>query len=232
MAGWASDPAAEEFRALKPNRELLTAIAQRTGGAVLTMADLKDLVRAKAAGTRAPITETWSDPLWHKPMVFLFVIGCFVGGMGNPPLERIAVRARFFHVAVVVDSAASVGSISHARRPTSSDVWFWSSARRANLNTARRFSAVGRVCGNKRRCKGGLQTSCHWRRHANRRRMTRTRLLTVLTNEVAKPAGEFWLVFIGHGTYDGHAAKFNLRGPDISAEELAAALKPCQRPLA
>ncbi len=58
------------------------------------------------------------------------------------------------------------------------------------------------------------------------------RLLEVLTNEVAKPAGELWLVFIGHGTFDGRTAKFNLRGPDISAADLAAALKPCQRPLA
>jgi hypothetical protein len=59
----------------------------------------------------------------------------------------------------------------------------------------------------------------------------RTRLLGVLAEEVSRPAGELWLVFIGHGTYDGHAAKFNLRGPDLSAEELAAALKPCRRPL-
>ena len=60
----------------------------------------------------------------------------------------------------------------------------------------------------------------------------RARLLTVLTNEAAKPAGELWLVFIGHGTYDGRTAKFNLRGPDLAAGELAAVLKPCQRPLA
>jgi hypothetical protein len=59
----------------------------------------------------------------------------------------------------------------------------------------------------------------------------RTRLLNVLAEEISRPAGELWLVFIGHGTYDGHSAKFNLRGPDISAEDLAAALKPCQRPL-
>jgi hypothetical protein len=59
----------------------------------------------------------------------------------------------------------------------------------------------------------------------------RTRLLNVLAEEVSRPAGELWLVFIGHGTYDGHAAKFNLRGPDLSAEDLAAALKPCRRPL-
>ena len=31
---------------------------------------------------------------------------------------------------------------------------------------------------------------------------------------------EFWLVLIGHGTYDGDQAKFNLRGPDIAAVEL------------
>jgi hypothetical protein len=60
----------------------------------------------------------------------------------------------------------------------------------------------------------------------------RTRLLKVLAEEVSRPAGELWLVFIGHGTYDGRAAKFNLRGPDLSAEELASALKPCRRPLA
>jgi hypothetical protein len=60
----------------------------------------------------------------------------------------------------------------------------------------------------------------------------RTWLLKILAGEVAKPQGELWLVFIGHGTFDGRSAKFNLRGPDISAEDLAAALKPCRRPLA
>jgi hypothetical protein len=59
----------------------------------------------------------------------------------------------------------------------------------------------------------------------------RTRLLNVLAEEAARPTGELWLVLIGHGTYDGKTAKFNLRGPDLSAEDLAAALKPCHRPL-
>jgi hypothetical protein len=59
----------------------------------------------------------------------------------------------------------------------------------------------------------------------------RTRLLDVLAEEISRPAGELWLVFIGHGTYDGRTAKFNLRGPDLSAEDLAMALKPCRRPL-
>jgi uncharacterized membrane protein len=81
MAGWVSDPAAEEFRVLKPNRELLSAIAQRTGGAVLTMPALRDFAR-RLPERRAPITETWSDPLWHKPVVFLLVIGCFAAEWG------------------------------------------------------------------------------------------------------------------------------------------------------
>lgn len=41
-----------------------------------------------------------------------------------------------------------------------------------------------------------------------------------------------WLVLIGHGTFDGREAKFNLRGVDVSADELAGWLKPFARPLA
>lgn len=41
-----------------------------------------------------------------------------------------------------------------------------------------------------------------------------------------------WIVLIGHGTFDGKEAKFNLRGPDVSDEELATWLAPCKRPLA
>jgi hypothetical protein len=41
-----------------------------------------------------------------------------------------------------------------------------------------------------------------------------------------------WLVLIGHGTFDGRTAKFNLRGPDVSARELAEWLTPLRRPLA
>jgi hypothetical protein len=42
---------------------------------------------------------------------------------------------------------------------------------------------------------------------------------------------ELWIILIGHGTFDGREAKFNLGGPDISAKEMADLLKPIQRPL-
>lgn len=41
-----------------------------------------------------------------------------------------------------------------------------------------------------------------------------------------------WLVLIGHGTYDGREAKFNLDGPDVSAQELWSWLADVQRPVA
>ena len=42
-------------------------------------------------------------------------------------------------------------------------------------------------------------------------------------------AEPLWLILIGHGTFDGHDARFNLRGPDLSAGQLAAWLQPFHR---
>lgn len=46
-------------------------------------------------------------------------------------------------------------------------------------------------------------------------------LKSMLKAASTQPAGQFWLVFIGHGTFDNREAKFNLRGPDVTAKELA-----------
>jgi hypothetical protein len=42
----------------------------------------------------------------------------------------------------------------------------------------------------------------------------------------------FWLVLIGHGTFDGKTARFNLRGPDVSSAELAGWLHKIESPAA
>jgi len=60
----------------------------------------------------------------------------------------------------------------------------------------------------------------------------RTRLQEVLAAEAADTARPLWLVLIGHGTYDGRTARFNLRGPDVSAQDLAEWLGPLTRPVA
>jgi hypothetical protein len=59
----------------------------------------------------------------------------------------------------------------------------------------------------------------------------RTTLQQTLAGESQQTGAALWLVLIGHGTFDGRAAKFNLRGPDISANDLAEWLKPMLRPL-
>ncbi|MDZ4783240.1 MAG: hypothetical protein SGJ19_23585 [Planctomycetia bacterium] len=44
--------------------------------------------------------------------------------------------------------------------------------------------------------------------------------------------GPLWIVLLGHGTFSGNVAKFNLRGPDVSAVELGGWLESAKRPLA
>ena len=60
----------------------------------------------------------------------------------------------------------------------------------------------------------------------------RIRLQETLAGESKQTTAALWLILIGHGTFDGRTAKFNLRGPDISADDLAEWLKPVRRPVA
>lgn len=76
-AGWVHDPAADEFRSLAPNRELLRELTRRTGGAMIERADLAGLAE-RLSKAPAPITEIHSQPLWHNPWMFAAVLGCFL----------------------------------------------------------------------------------------------------------------------------------------------------------
>lgn len=57
------------------------------------------------------------------------------------------------------------------------------------------------------------------------------RLSAALAAEPKEGPGELWLVFVGHGTFDGKEAKFNLRGVDLTPLALAMELQPFKRPL-
>lgn len=58
------------------------------------------------------------------------------------------------------------------------------------------------------------------------------RLQDLLDRQPKTGLDELWLVLVGHGTFDGKEARFNLRGPDLSATDLAVMLQPFRRPLA
>jgi hypothetical protein len=59
----------------------------------------------------------------------------------------------------------------------------------------------------------------------------RDRLRSAIAEDQSS-TGPFWLVLIGHGSFDGREAKFNLRGPDVTEAELAGWLAPVKRPIA
>lgn len=58
------------------------------------------------------------------------------------------------------------------------------------------------------------------------------RLKQALEAEPKEGLGVLWLVLIGHGTFDGKEARFNLQGPDLTADDLSSWLKPFRRPVA
>jgi len=81
QTGWSSDPAAEEFKSLKPNRALLESIARQTGGEMLAANDLAAFA-AKLPNYKSPITERITIPLWHQPLVFFLALVCFAAEWG------------------------------------------------------------------------------------------------------------------------------------------------------
>jgi hypothetical protein len=58
------------------------------------------------------------------------------------------------------------------------------------------------------------------------------RLHSVLVEKSKASRQPLWIVLIGHGTYDGREAKFNLQGPDVTDAELADWLTSVKRPVA
>ena len=60
----------------------------------------------------------------------------------------------------------------------------------------------------------------------------RTRLQELLAGQRTPTDAPLWLVLIGHGTFDGERARFNLRGPDVRAQDLATWLDAVPRPQA
>jgi hypothetical protein len=53
-----------------------------------------------------------------------------------------------------------------------------------------------------------------------------------LARESKNTSNDLWIALVGHGTFDGRETKFNLRGPDLSANELSNLLATVRRPVA
>lgn len=76
--GTVHEPAVDEFRELRSNRELLQRIAERTGGEMIDSNGL-DRFAASLPNRKIPITEPWIYPLWHQWSVLGLALVCLVG---------------------------------------------------------------------------------------------------------------------------------------------------------
>lgn len=79
--GWVAEPATEEFRTLRPNRELLERLAEKTGGEVLEPDGLDDFVQS-LPNRKVPITEQRINPVWHTWPVFVCALGLLITEWG------------------------------------------------------------------------------------------------------------------------------------------------------
>lgn len=85
-AGWAAQPAADEFARLTPDQAFLDTIAAKTQGEVVNGDRLAPFV-SSLNSRHAPIREPWTSPLWHQPFYFLIAIACLTAEWG---LRRIS----------------------------------------------------------------------------------------------------------------------------------------------
>jgi uncharacterized membrane protein len=89
QAGWAAQPAADEFARLEPDRAFLETIASRTNGEIVEGDRLSSFV-ASLSTRHAPITEPWTSPLWHQPFYFLIAISCLTAEWGLRRVNGLA----------------------------------------------------------------------------------------------------------------------------------------------
>lgn len=59
----------------------------------------------------------------------------------------------------------------------------------------------------------------------------RSRLEHWLADEKKENTAATWIVYLGHGTFDGRDARLSLRGPDVTAKEISTWLDPLSRPI-
>ena len=151
--------------------------------------------------------------------------------MGSAPLERDAEKAplrlsksALLLVSLIIGSLGAAGS-ADTNQPTVILVVGAAGEPEFGSNFVQQVQLWDKIC-NRAEAKViriGLST--------NAAPQDRELLQNSLAAEPTNLLAPLWLVFIGHGTFDGKEARFNLRGPDVSDTELGAWLKPFQRPL-
>lgn len=79
--GAVHEPLADEFRSLRPNRELMQTFAEKSSGDVIEQDELDEFV-SSLPNRKIPVTDPWIYPLWHQWPVLAVAMLCLVGEWG------------------------------------------------------------------------------------------------------------------------------------------------------
>ena len=261
--GWTSDPAADEFRVLRPNRELLEKIARESGGQLVEAAGLAELV-TELPNRKVPITEPAITPLWHQSWVFMLAIVCLCGEWGLRRWRGAAlIEWGMWNLEWGIEASgnrrpAGLPTCKHA----ATGAWQKALSHRWNLARHRGAIVSPAIAADEAADKPTVilvvgaageeeyqEQFTNWAERlgcgrapgqadvvrigsdAESKTTDHDRLRDALAS-AGSAGGPLWLVLIGHGTFDGRQAKFNLRGPDVDAAELAEWCQAVRRPLA
>ena len=89
-AGWAAQPAADEFARLRAGPRVLEIDRDTNRTAKSSTASSSTRSSPASPSRSAPITETWTSPLWHQPLYFLIAITCLAAEWGLRRINGLA----------------------------------------------------------------------------------------------------------------------------------------------
>lgn len=148
--------------------------------------------------------------------------------MGAPALEGVAVT-RVVHCVSAILLTIGIADIARAADPPKQTVIVVVGA-----EGAEEFREPFRNWAEKWRAAAELgKAECHFVGLDPESSVSdRDRLKELLARHGESSHEPLWLVLIGHGTFNGKIARFNLRGADVSTGELGEMIKNVSRPLA
>ena len=229
-AGWVAQPAADEFARLEPDREFLSTIAAKTKGELVDEQGPR-LIRRRPLFPQGPdhrtvdLAAVASSPLLpHRHRLPH-------GRMGPASGQRTGVS--------LIEHSPLTTHESHCSRSLSAVLAAAADDRPAVL------IVVG-AAGSPEYAAQFRQWAEQWKQTAKKAGVElttigetkeegasdRDRLRAFLAEKGGDGQKPLWIVLIGHGTYDGREAKFNLRGPDVTDLQLSEWLTPIKRPVA
>jgi len=221
-SGWTADPAADEFRSLRPNRALLEQIARQTGGKLSRLTSWPISPLPCRTGKR-PLPRPGRIPCgtvpWYSRSPWPVSPPNGASGAGKAWYENST--GSVFRVQRGSDGFCGRRGTG-SRRET---IGHRGCRRGGEEEFGKSFRELGATLAQSGG-KGRSESPGHRPRTKPTKITDLEKLKQALNAEPGKPSEELWLVFLGHGTYGDKEAKFNLRGPDFSSTELAAWLHP------